>query len=427
MRLGLLGWDDTIRSVAQAAIAGGDRIALAAVPRPDDAAGLPGAPAWCHWERLLDAAETDAILVAAADWDDQRAEAVKTLVQIARPLLLAFPPTLSMLWAFEIEMIRADAGGPIIPFLPDRLHPFIKRMRAELEGCLAGTSPLGIADAITIERPLADHSREAVLQAFARDADLLRVIAGEPTRLATIGGRHAGGLAGLTVECGGADGIPSRWQATRPSGAEPSARLSLVAERGTIAIEIPPVTAGTPDEARAVWEFEGAGRSERAPFAPAAEMLEVLRDAVEGSMPAGCDSCPSRSPLPAATWPEAARLVELAETVPRSLARARAIDLHQEEFSEIGTFKGTMASLGCGLVLAALVILVLATLMAGIAREAGWALGERLASAWPIIVLVVLAAFLMLQLLPLLIGPSRRPGQHETSPPGKGPRSPGGG
>ena len=114
-----------------------------------------------------------------------------------------------------------------------------------------------------------------------------------------------------------------------------------------------------------------------------------------------------------AAWSDAARAIELAETVPRSLARGRAIDLHQEEFTELGTFRGTMASLGCGLVLATLLVLVLATLVGGVAREAGWEWGERIAGIWPQVVLAVLGLFLALQVLPLLIG-------SRTSPPEAG-------
>ncbi len=118
---------------------------------------------------------------------------------------------------------------------------------------------------------------------------------------------------------------------------------------------------------------------------------------------------PGTGPRPPAGWADAARAIELAETVPRSLARGRAIDLHQEEFSELGTFKGTMASLGCGLVMVGLLILVMATVIGGIAHEAGWAFGEQLMSVWPFVVLSVLGAFLALQLLPLLIrGPAKK-------------------
>ncbi|MFM8890977.1 MAG: hypothetical protein ACKOTB_04995 [Planctomycetia bacterium] len=124
--------------------------------------------------------------------------------------------------------------------------------------------------------------------------------------------------------------------------------------------------------------------------------------------------------MPAAAWQDAARAVELAETVPRSLAKGRAVDLHQEEFSELGTFRGTMASLGCGLVLAALVVVVLATLVGGIAREAGWAWGERLAGGWPYLVLSVLGLFLALQFVPLLAGVKPTPSSKGNS--GRRPR-----
>jgi transcriptional regulator of acetoin/glycerol metabolism len=59
-------------------------------------------------------------------------------VQAGRTLLVSHPATLSMLWAYELDMIRGDAGGRLIPFLPDRLHPFVARLRAEVEAGLAG-------------------------------------------------------------------------------------------------------------------------------------------------------------------------------------------------------------------------------------------------------------------------------------------------
>ncbi|MFM7293161.1 MAG: hypothetical protein ACKO6B_18300, partial [Planctomycetia bacterium] len=76
----------------------------------------------------------------------------------------------------------------------------------------------------------------------------------------------------------------------------------------------------------------------------------------------------------------------------------------------------TMASLGCGLVLAALFVLVLATLVGGIAREAGWEWGERIAGIWPQVVLAVLGLFLALQILPLLVG-GGQPGTTKHPPP----------
>ena len=40
--------------------------------------------------------------------------------------------------------------------------------------------------------------------------------------------------------------------------------------------------------------------------------------------------------------------MELAETIDRSLHKGRTIELHYEDYTEEGTFKGTMTSLGCG-------------------------------------------------------------------------------
>ena len=223
-------------------------------------------------------------------------------------------------------------------------------------------------------------------------SDLLRVLVGDPRRLSTLGGGDADAAWGtLAVGLTGAANLPVRWRVTR--GETPGLTISLVGGSGTLTLDIP--------DSDANWTLatEPGGRVERAGFDRAATILGLLSDAA----PAAAEIAP-------ALWDDAARAIELAETVPRSLAKGRAIDLHQEEFSEIGTFKGTMASLGCAIVLGGLFVLLLATLVGGIAKEAGWEFGERIAGVWPIAVLVVLGAFLLLQLLPLLVGaaPPRR-------------------
>jgi hypothetical protein len=63
-----------------------------------------------------------------------------------------------------------------------------------------------------------------------------------------------------------------------------------------------------------------------------------------------------------------------------------------------------MASLGCGLIMVALAVVIVATLVAGVAREFGWAAAGGLVDTWPIIVLLVLGLFLALQIIPFLLG-----------------------
>jgi len=402
MKLGLLGIDAQMASVAAAAVARGDEVAVACdVPAGEWSAAVPPSVRVAPWEVLVDAGACDAVLVGGEGWHETRAEAVRKLVQAGRTLVLSQPLDLSMLWAYELDMIRKDSGARLIPFLPDRLHPFIARLRRAIEAGLGG-GPLGTVETVDMSRRLADRSRDNVLRHLARDADLVRVLVGDPERLSTLGGAGADAVwATLAVGLTGATTVPARWQVTR--GEPAGLTITVIGSTGTCSVAIP-------DGSQAEWTWTVANGRETQAFDRGAAMLGVLDAAVTGATGVG----------PAA-WDDAARAIELAESVPRSVAKGRAIDLHQEEFSELGTFKGTMASLGCGLVLAGLFVLLLATLVGGIAREAGWGLGERIAGVWPIAVLTVLGLFLALQLLPLLVAPASR--AREAGPPRRDART----
>ena len=418
LKLGLLGSDPQVAAVAAAAVRAGDAVVMAcdlpAAPSSvAEGTGLPDdLPRSDSWEPLLDDRTCDAVLVGADGWSDDRAEAVRGLVQAGRTLLLGHPPALSMLWAYELDMIRSDSQARLIPFLPDRLHPFIARLKAQVEEAVAEGHPLGPLETISLERRMPDRSRETVLRQLARDVDLVRVLSGDPQRLATLGGTPDTAWPTLAVGFTGGQQVPVRWSVVR--GDLPSLVVTLVQEHGSTSILIPG------DDSP--WQWQGPATVASPPatvFERGGVMLGILRDACT-------TTATPRQPalIPAADWADAARAIELAETVPRSLTKGRAIDLHQEEYSEIGTFKGTMASLGCGIVLAALFILILAALVGGIAREAGWAFGERVAGAWPAVVLTALVLFLVLQVLPLLIGNSPTPTEAPpTAAPGNPPGS----
>jgi predicted dehydrogenase len=382
MRIGLLGYDRQLLDVVEAARRRGDAAVIGCDLPATPPAALAGLRRADSWEALLDPAACDLVLVGRDGWNATRAEAVRTLVQAGRTLLLAQPLELSMLWAYELDMMRRDTGARLVPLLTARLHPFVERLRTIVEHGIAGGGTLGSLESITMVRRLADRNRDAVLARLAVDADLVRVLVGEPARLATLGAADPDtAWSTLAVGFSGPGFVPTRWQVA--PGDEPAVSITLQHARGTIQVE-------APDDPARPWTWSGPPAESLAGDGPA-RLLDRL------AAPAAGDG------VPMAGWADAARAIELAETVPRSLAKGRAIDLHREEFSEIGTFRGTMASLGCGLVLAGLVVLVLATLVGGIAHEFDWELGRRVAAAWPVLVLVVLGAFLALQLLPLVI------------------------
>ncbi len=403
MNLGLLGIDPSTASVAAAALRGGVRIPVAC-DLPAGVAPLEPSPRPVPWEDLLDPSTCDAVLVGSSDWSDDRAEVVRKLVQAGRPLILSQPLDPSMLFAYELDMIRRDSGAVLVPILPDRLHPFVARLRNWIEIRL----PSAGIETINLEHRLVERSKGDVLRAFCRDSDLIRVLAGAPTRLSTLGapeGDAAWSTLAVGLTCPSRP--PVRWQVVRAD--EPGLTITVVATDGTVRVEIPAEDA-LADTRRSDdgWHWIGPEGAESSPFDRGGAILGVVRDALAGR---GGDRDPT-----AASWDDAARGVELAETVPRSLAKGRGIDLHQEEFTEIGTFKGTMASLGCGIVLLALAVIVGATLLGGIAKQTGWEFGERLAGLWPMVVLVAMGLFLLLQFLPALIAPASSP----SSPPDRG-------
>ena len=418
MNLGLLGFDDSIATIVAAGHRSGDRVVMAC-DLPATAplltqGGVP--PRAVPWESLLDTEGCDAVLVGADGWNETRAEAVRKLVQAGRTLVLSHPLEMSMLWAYELDMIRRDSGAILIPVLPDRLHPFIHRLRLWID---SHSVPGGV-ESIGMERRLRDRSRESVQSHFCRDADLVRELAGAPVRLSTLGAADADqAWSTLAVGLTAPGHPPVRWQVVRSES--PGLTITATAASGSVSIGIP---ADPPAGESSLWSWTGPGAPDtQTPFDGGAAILARLRMAVSPGHQTDVDQSLTL-PL-CASWDDAARGIELAETISRSLAKGRGIDLHQEEFTEIGTFKGTMASLGCGIILLALMFVVLATLLGGIARQTRWEFGEQLAGLWPGVVLGALSLFLLLQTLPLLIGsrsespPAISPPPSPTPPPSK--------
>lgn len=402
LRFGLLGCDAAIARVAAAAVARGDAVVAGYEVGPPWSQPRP-IPRLDSWEPLLDSRTADVVLVGSGGWNDQRAEAVRTLVQAGRPLVLAQPLELSMLWAYELDMIRRDTAAVLVPCLPDRLHPLVTRLRTTIEAAAAGVGDLGSVESIHLERRLADRSKASVLSWFSRDADVVRALVGDPERLSTLAATGADSAwPSLAIGLTSASGLPARWQVA--PGDAPKLSIRLQSARGSVVVVAPN------DDQPWTWNDEPAAAFDRG-----LATLGALDRALGRSTAAGDDD----DAMPPAGWSDAARAIELAETVPRSLARGRAIDLHREEYTDLGTFRGTMASLGCGLIMVALVVVIVATLAAGVAREFGWDVVGGIVDSWPTIVLAALGLFLALQVIPLLIGGADGP----TSPPNGGPKT----
>lgn len=389
MKLALLGADEATLEIARCAIQLHHELVLLA---EHDLAGtplelaarvreaLPGRLPEVPWESLLYDRKVDAVIVARGPDQDLRADELRKLVQAGVPLLVSHPVVDSMLVYYELDMIRRESGCQIAAIMPWRWHPATAQLAALVDD--GDGSPIGPVGQAVFERSLARRDRASVAQQFARDVDLIRVVCGDISRLSALGAASIDtAYANLGVQMSGPGPIVVRWS-VGPAEDEPRGCLTLVGARGKAVLQM---------AERNAWRLEirGDGKVETESFltwqaAPAA--LDELTSLLEGESSSG-------------PWPEAARSVELAEAVDRSLAKGRTIELHKEEYTEVGTFKGMMTSLGCGILLAGLIAVFVLAVVETVARKAG---AIQLADAlrfWPYALAGLLGVFLLLQVV----------------------------
>jgi hypothetical protein len=282
-------------------------------------------------------------------------------------------------------MIRRETDCVMAPFLPARRHPLAVRVKDLFNR--ADESPLGRIDQVVFERAVADRSKANVLAEFARDVDLLRCIGGEMVQLVAMGspGKTADGefaaYNNLGVQMSGSENRSHRWWVV-PADEFSGGRLTLIGERGKATLLMP---------AASPWRLEVKTGGEpsfiEAPsWSPYLASLDELRETIADR------HVKSR-------WPDAARAIELAETIERSLVKGRMIDLYDQEYSSSATFKGIMSGVGCALLLLALAVMVIGALAANVLRHAGFVKAAQVVGATPYVLLGLFVVFLALQFL----------------------------
>lgn len=381
IRVALLGADETTFDLLRAVLES-PRFELAGTCEfaPSEPGGLGGlAPilaklrTFSSWEMLLETGQVDAVIVARGEDSDLRTEQLRKLVQVEQPALVSHPVVDSMLVYYELDMIRRDTNSVLVPELAGRLHPAAQALAEIVRQGEA--SPIGKVEHLTMERCLPTPSKQLVDRQFARDVDVIRVIAGDMTRLGAMAGAPGTpNYAALGVQMHGPLGIDARWSVVAIQAAC-GAKITLTGALGRVTVEL--------DSLDAPWTMETqtadpAQRQEFAGGSSADVVLAQFAAAIDG-----------QTVTP--DWVDACRAVELTETIARSLQKSRTIELYYEDYTEDATFKGTMASLGCGLLLLTLMLLVLV----GVLEQ----MKVPFLGVWRYAVVGVLGVFLALQLL----------------------------
>jgi hypothetical protein len=404
MDLAILGTDADVLRLARAAIAQTHKIVWLGDVRPVDRSDLgqlaPGlTDHGADWELLLDGEMASAVLVGRGTVSSEaRAEQLKRLATEAVPLLVVHPIAESVLTYYELDMIRRETGGILRHFNPLAGHPVL----AELADWTAnGNSVVGPIYQLTCERHLDESSQQHVLAYLARDVELIATLTGDIRRLSAIGPSAADfSYASLQVQMT-TDGPASLgWTVGSRSMRGTSVDLTLVGERGVVALKAREMaTAEFP-----AWQLTitADGDTTEQPLEPY-PAPQVAVDQLEAAI---AEKAREHQAIPH-TWELATRAMEVVDAVTLSLEKGRTIDVFQQQLTERLAFRGTMAALGCGLLVVSFFVIVFVTLLGG----AEGAAGQRLVPSWQFILLGVLTLFLLLQAVPLLASKSKKRGQ----------------
>lgn len=414
MKLALLGCDDETLALVQGAIADGDHALVAAYDTAEFQSQVqalaPSARLDEDWETLLLGNLADVVIVSRGRLDpsrstgfaadERRNDQLRKLVQEAVPLVVIHPGCEALV-GFELDMIRGDSKGIILPFIPGQ-------NRAALEALAnlvltSDTSPIGSVEQILFEREMTSRSRPRVLAQLARDVSLAREFLGSIHKMSATGAavgetvdplgprsKTLPPLENLAVHLSGEVPFAARWMVMPAAHAE-KLQVTVMGARGRAVLS---QSSGLSPSA--VVKVSGGGSSEMATSEfPSQNEFSAALNIVSQKL-AGHDQQES-------SWLAACRDVEVAESVDRSLARGRAVEFFGEEHSEEQSFKGVMAVGGCLMLSVTFVAVLVAAAVEGLQlplRE------SALWRAWPFYLLVPIVLFLLLQLLQ---GVAKRP------------------
>jgi hypothetical protein len=385
MHLAIVGICPLSRDLVLAAISLGHRITwyLPAEGQAEAALGpgdVGGEQVTCvsHelWESLLDSPTVDAVVLAEATTQeiDLRSDQWRRLTQAGTRILFIHPLVPSLLVYLEVDMLARESSAALVPYWPDAHSEPVRGL-----GTMSAGADYGIGfpkyEHVSYRRLLKDRSPQEVTKWFARDAALLDLVAGPFTEISAIGPDTSdAAYASLAVHLHGPAGVPVRWEVARAQTTE-QATMSAIGQEGERQITLGPPQA------------DGPGAS----VGGSAEAL------------AGIASFATNRQLtsrPLEDWQRSVRAMELADSIELSLRRGRRIDVYYRQLTEETSYKGMMSAVGCGLLLFAPMVLVVAGVINAVF---GW----RLTKFWYLPVLAIFVGFLLLQLVARIM--ARRP------------------
>lgn len=177
-------------------------------------------------------------LVVAANGGDlaQRETALRNMARDSVPLLL-IQPACSAIFAAELDMIQRDTGAPMIPLHLDSLHPSI-RFLSHVTRTWDQSSPIGKLEQIVMERAAQERSDDTVRAFLAKDALLLRRLIGNFEQVSGLKAGSDKSLANLSIHLTGQCPAMTKWSVGPVIDTE-GATISLIGNEGRISLAMP--------------------------------------------------------------------------------------------------------------------------------------------------------------------------------------------
>ena len=248
----------------------------------------------------------------------------------------------TVLTAYEFERMASESIGAFIPLLPVLQHAGLQQL---LEAPAGDSAPsLGLAvgeiESVDMQRSMVPKDNSEVLDALHGDISVLIKLAGSIKEVVAM--RTGSEPIPLNVQCTSESDRLVRWSAVRPGAEQVMAQILVEGTKGRLRIQL---------QETGDWDIETSGRV----FSfPSTDLLELC-----AAEPNGLDQL----------WTYFTHSIEVREAVAKSLQRGRLVRINLDGRGERTAFMGTMASLGCALLLISLGLLVFSAAILSLVPE----------------------------------------------------------
>ena len=283
--------------------------------------------------------------------------------------------TRAVLTAYEFERLAGECVGVLLPLLPSLHHPGMQLLNASAGNSTTSLlASVGEIERVDMQRVLPSGDVESVLDAFAEDITILVALAGSIKEVVAM--RTGSEPIPLNVQSTSKNGRLVRWSAVRPSQEIGSAQILIEGTQGRVLVRL---------RETGVWDIESNNNdlSSRPP--------DLLAH------------CALINSLAGSSWEPFTHSLEVREAVEKSLNRGRLVRINLDGHGERTAFMGTMASLGCALLLGSLGILIFSAAILSFAPENRFGRLSVWVEKVPWLLAGVMVLFLIIQLFAFVI------------------------